>query len=130
MPILNKDTSEERRTGERSGVTGLGRPGLTAGRELIAPDDYRRHFEGRFRDSRYFLSGSEWQDYEPAYSYGYDTFERYAGQDFDAVEAELEQGWEGLRRDSRLGWAEAREAVRDGWGLMDRGPGGSGRAPD
>ena len=120
MPILNKDTNEERRTGQHSGLTGPDLGGL-AGRRLIGPDDYRRHFEGRYREADYFRAGSEWEDYEPAYRYGYDTFDEYVGQDFDDVEPELAAGWNGSRRASRLGWAEAREAVRDGWRLMQRG---------
>jgi hypothetical protein len=119
MPILNKDTSEERRTGEHGGVTALDR--RLGDRTLIGPDDYGRHFEGRFRDAHYFRAGSEWEDYEPAYRYGYDTFEQYGGQDFDDVEAELAQGWNTTRRASRLGWGEAREAVRDAWRTREQG---------
>lgn len=119
MPILNKDTNEERRTGEHSGLTGSDRS--LGGRRLIGPDDYRRHFEGRFRDAHYFRAGSEWEDYEPAYRYGYDTYEEYGSQEFDAVEPELAQGWNATRRGSRLGWSDAREAVRDAWRMRQRG---------
>ncbi|MCU0757724.1 MAG: hypothetical protein MUF07_00795 [Steroidobacteraceae bacterium] len=119
MPILNKDTSEERRTGQHSGVTGPDR--RLDERTPIGPDDYRRHFEGRFRDAHYFRAGGEWEDYEPAYRYGYDTFEQYGSQDFDEVEADLAQGWNTTRRASRLGWNDAREAVRDAWRTREQG---------
>jgi hypothetical protein len=120
MPILNKDTSEERRTGEHTGSTGLDRN--PAGRRLLPEaGEFTRHFATRFRDARYFHSGSEWEDYEPAYLYGYESFTRHRGRDFADVEPELAQGWNSTRGASRLGWSEARHAVRDGWILLERG---------
>ncbi len=65
MHILNKDTFEQRRTGEHSGVTSLDRD---LGDRRLLPDaaDYSRFFATRYRDAHYFHAGSDWEDYEPA----------------------------------------------------------------
>jgi hypothetical protein len=111
---INKDTNQERNTGQAGGG-----PSITGNRTLD-PSDYNRHFQDNFRSSGFFRSGSEWQDYEPAYQYGYDSFDRHRGRRFDEVEAELAQAWNTTRRGSKLGWEEAREAVREGWHYLER----------
>ena len=62
-----------------------------------------------------------WNDYEPAYKYGYDQYSTtYRGRDFNEVEGDLERGWEKAKADSRLAWSEAKEAVKDGWHRLER----------
>jgi hypothetical protein len=111
---INKDTNQERNTGQ-----GGGGPSITGDRKL-GSYDYSRHFEDSFRNSPFFRSGSEWQDYEPAYRHGYESYDRHRGKRFDEVESELAQSWNTTHRGSKLGWQEAREAVRDGWHCQER----------
>jgi hypothetical protein len=111
---INKDTNQERNTGQ----AGRG-PGITGDWPLSA-SDYNRHFADNFKKSRLFRSGSEWQDYEPAYQYGYDAYGQYRGRRFDEVEGELAQAWNTTRRGSKLSWQEAKEAVREGWHYLER----------
>lgn len=88
--------------------------------ERVNPTDYNHHFESSFRDRPYYASGREWNDYQPAYQYGYDTYGAYRGQRFDDVEDQLQRDWDSTRGTSRLGWNEARDAVRDGWHHIER----------
>lgn len=111
---IDKDTLQERNTGQA--VDG---PGVT-GRRMPSAFDCNRHFADGFTRSRHFGSGREWTDYEPAYQYGFDSYERYRGRDFDEVQGELAQGWNTTHRGSRLGWNEAKDAVREGWHYLER----------
>lgn len=88
--------------------------------EAINPTTYNDHFRGSYQSAPYYASGREWNDYEPAYKYGYDSYQQYAGRKFEEVEGELSQAWESTKANSRLAWAEAKEAVRDGWGYIER----------
>ena len=52
---------------------------------------------------------------KPAYRYGWDSYHRWTGRDFDQVEPELARGWDSVRGESPLAWPQARGAVRDAW---------------
>jgi hypothetical protein len=88
--------------------------------EAVNPTAYTEHFKKEYTAAPYYVSGSEWRDYEPAYKYGYDTYGQYRGRKFDEVENELGQKWDSTRANSRLAWNEARGAVRDGWHYIER----------
>ena len=88
--------------------------------EAINPTEYGAHFEREFERRVPAGAAHGWDDYAPAYRYGYDTHGRHAGRRFEDVEAELERGWDAARGDSRLDWAGAREPVQQGWQHLDR----------
>ena len=88
--------------------------------EAINPTDYGDHFKNTYRDTAYYASGRDWNDYEPAYKYGYDTYGQYRGQRFEDIEGDLERNWNATRANSRLEWNDARGAVRDGWHHIER----------
>ena len=88
--------------------------------EAVNPTDYEDHFKKNYRDTAYYKSGREWNDYQPAYQYGYDTYGQYRGQRFEDAEPTLERNWRDTRGDSRLEWNDARHAVRDGWHHIER----------
>ncbi|WP_457097050.1 glycine zipper domain-containing protein [Lysobacter sp. P5_B9] len=88
--------------------------------EAVNPTAYTEHFRKDYVSAPYYISGSEWRDYEPAYKYGYDTYGQYQGRKFDDVESELQRNWDTTRGNSRLAWNDARQAVRDGWHYIER----------
>jgi len=88
--------------------------------EAVNPTAYTEHFRKDYASAPYYISGSEWRDYEPAYKYGYDTYGQYRGRQFDDVESELQRNWDATRGNSRLAWNDARQAVRDGWHYIER----------
>lgn len=88
--------------------------------EAVNPTEYTEHFQREYRNAPYYNSERDWKDYGPAYTYGYDTYGRYRGRDFEDAEGDLERDWAQTRGDSRLAWDEARGAVRDGWRHIER----------
>ena len=88
--------------------------------EAVNPTEYSSNFENSYRAAPYYSAGREWNDYEPAYKYGYDTYGQYRGQKFEDVESDLERNWDSTRANSRLAWTEARGAVKDGWHYIER----------
>jgi uncharacterized protein YcfJ len=98
----------------------LGAKGGGALAEAVNPTEYATHFEKTYQSTPYYVAGSEWRDYEPAYKYGYDTYGQYQGQKFEQVEDALQRNWDSAKANSRLAWSEARGAVRDGWHHIER----------
>jgi hypothetical protein len=77
---------------------------------------WRESFTGR----PYYRKEFSFDDYEPAYRYGRESFARYPGKSFDAVAADLERGWDRTKAKSRLTWENAKDAVRDAWHRTER----------
>ncbi len=46
----------------------------------------------------YVTPGTRYDDYHPAYRYGWENAARYPDQAFDDAERELEKGWNNVRR--------------------------------
>ena len=88
--------------------------------EAVNPTEYHDHFKTEYKNTPYYTAGREWNDYEPAYQYGYDTYGQYRGQRFEDVETDLERNWDQTRAKSNLEWNEAKQAVRDGWHHIER----------
>ena len=88
--------------------------------EAVNPTDYNDHWKNSYTSRPYYKANSSWDDYEPAYRYGYDTYGQYRGKSFESVESDLERGWDKTRANSRLAWNDAKGAVRDGWHHIER----------
>lgn len=109
--------------GSAVGAVAGGLVGAKAGdsiAEAINPTDYTNHFQKEYKTAPYYINGSEWRDYEPAYKYGYDNYSNYRGRPFEEIEPDLQRNWETARGNSRLAWNDARGAVRDGWHYIER----------
>ena len=61
-----------------------------------------------------------YEDYQPAYRYGWEARERMGDRSFREVERDLESGWEKARGSSKLAWREAKEATNDAWQRIKR----------
>ena len=76
----------------------------------------------------YIDSTYGYDDYGPAYVYGYEAYQIHRGRSFDDVESELGSGWDKAKGNSRLTWEHAKAAVRDAWDRLvhrgERKPGG------
>ena len=91
--------------------------GALAGRSIakhdpVAEDAYWRD---NYATRPYVTSGSNYDDYGPAYRHGADAYARYPERTFDEVEPELPRDWETRRGSSRLAWENAKHASRDAW---------------
>ena len=100
------------------GVAGAKAGGAIA--EAVNPTEYTSHFKNNYQTTSYYNRDRTWDDYSPAYDYGYKTYGKYQGQKFEQVEDKLEREWNEARADSRLAWGEAKGAVRDGWHYIER----------
>lgn len=55
----------------------------------------------------------KYEDYQPAYRYGWEAHGRFEGAFFEEVEPELQRGWTTAK--PSLPWEEARLAAREAW---------------
>jgi hypothetical protein len=78
------------------------------------------YWNARFHTRPYVVADTTFEDYQPAYRYGFEARLAHEGRRFDDIEPELRDGWEKARGESRLTWGEARPAVRDEWDRMDQ----------
>lgn len=88
--------------------------------EVVNPTAYTEHFQKTYNTTSYYNKERDWNDYEPAYKYGYDQYGSYAGRKFDDVEGDLERSWNSTKANTDLAWNEARGAVKDGWHYIER----------
>jgi hypothetical protein len=65
----------------------------------------------------YANTGFTYDEYAPAYRYGWESFASRGSQGgtFESVEADLNRGWNQAKGTSRLSWEKAKEATRDAW---------------
>ena len=85
--------------------------GIANAVDPIAEDAYWRDNYS----NRPYASGSDYDEYGPAYGYGVEAYTRYPGRTFDEVEAELGRDWTSRRGRSSLEWDSAKHAARDAW---------------
>jgi uncharacterized protein (TIGR02271 family) len=76
-------------------------------------DTYTAEFR-RYHTTTFAGSGMNYEDYEPAYRYGYDLgmHERYRGRDWVALEADARRDWETHHPGT---WERFKAAIRYGW---------------
>ena len=105
------------------GAVGGGLAGKGAA-EKTNPTVEDTYWRDNYSTRPYVKTGNKYDDYQPAYRYGWESRERHTGRRFDEVENDLERGWQSAKGNSRLAWTEAREATRDAWHrLENRMPG-------
>ena len=85
--------------------------GIANAVDPVAEDAYWRDNYSK----RPYASGSDYEEYGPAYGYGVEAYTRYPGRTFDDVEAELRRDWNSRRGRSSLEWDNAKHAARDAW---------------
>ncbi len=108
---VGKDTTEREQT-IRDTVrrTEVNVEDLGKGRDSALHSDFRRDF-----DARYGASGGNYDEYAPAYNYGYAMAAdpRYRGKRFDEVEPDLRSDYG--RRYPNSAWERMKDSVRYGW---------------
>jgi hypothetical protein len=63
----------------------------------------------------YAIAGNTYDDYGPAYQYGWEAHGRHHVSKFAEIETILERDWEKAKGKSRLAWKDAKAATRDAW---------------
>ena len=72
----------------------------------------------KYEREHYFQQGMTYDDYQPAYRFGYELRKRHSGGRFEDFERDLGSEWEKVKAKSRLGWEHAKHAVRAAWDHM------------
>jgi len=67
--------------------------------------------------SRPYATGRNYEDFRPAYQYGYESGQHHMGRKWDEVESDLKSGWEKFEGKRGAGgtWESVKHAVRDAW---------------
>src|SRR5688572_25729038 len=82
-------------------------------------DDETKYWRSQYEREPYFQKDMTWDDYEPAYRFGYDWHERHRGRRFEDFESDMSSKWDEFKMKSRLKWEHAKHAVRAGWNRME-----------
>ncbi len=90
--------------------------------EEVNPTGEREYWREHFASRPYGMSIYGFEEYEPAYRYGWESYKRYDGEDhsFASFEDELGRGWDAAKGQSKLVWHEAKDATRDAWSKAHR----------
>jgi uncharacterized protein YcfJ len=88
--------------------------------EQLDPTAEDAYWAENYRTRPYVEKGAPYDDYRPAYQYGWESRNQFRDRRFDDIEPELQQGWTGRHGRSKLGWEKAKQAARDAWDRIDR----------
>ncbi len=87
--------------------------------EAIDPTAEEAYWRESYSSRSYVAADSNYDDYRPAYEYGWQSRSRYAGKTFDQAETDLQRDWESNRGKSTLSWDRAKLATRDAWDRIE-----------
>jgi hypothetical protein len=99
-------------------VTEVGR-GKTIAR-TVDPSVEDAYWSQNYCKRPYYDPSIPYEEYRPAYRYGWEARAIHSRCAFEAVEAELKMNWESARAQSTLSSEKAMAAVRDAWDRVDR----------
>lgn len=100
--------------------------GGKAAAEAVNPALEDRHWKAAYKDRPYVASGAPYEQYQPAYKFGWEARLMHRDRRWSEVEPELGERWSERREGSTLGWEHARDAAHDAWHRLSH-PGEEGR---
>jgi len=105
----------------------VGGPVSKGAAEKIDPTPEDENWRQNYASQAYIDKSRPFEDYQPAYRLGYESYSRYstAGKTYEEIEVELRDEYERLPRRSTLSWEQARPATRAAWervAVRDFGP--------
>ena len=67
--------------------------------------------------SRPYATGRSYEEFRPAYRYGYESGVHHMGRSWNEVESDLRTGWDKFEGKSAGGaaWENVKDAVKDAW---------------
>jgi hypothetical protein len=95
---------------------GLAGKGVAESIDPTAEEAYWRKNYG----SRPYAKDASFDDYQPAYQYGWEARGRANKQSWGQSERDLGAGWDKARGKSKLDWEKAKHAARDAWDRVER----------
>jgi hypothetical protein len=88
--------------------------------ESVNPTAEHEYWRKNYVTRPYVTSGTSYDQYAPAYQYGWESRGRHADRDYTEVESDLGRNWDKAKGKSSLKWDQANNAVRDGWEHVGR----------
>ncbi len=89
--------------------------------EKIDPTTETTYWKSTYTSRPYFKKDDQFEDFEPAYRYGWESRLRHVDKEWPDVETDLSRDWETARGKSSLTWDRARPATRDAWDRVTSG---------
>lgn len=89
-----------------------------AAAEGVNPTAEEAYWQEAYHREPYYETGRTYDDYGPAYAYGWSTRPSRTGG-FEQAEVELARDWVTRRGSSTLDWEQARPATRAAWDRLD-----------
>ena len=83
--------------------------------EAINPTAEHEFWRMEYKNRPYFTTGTPYEQYGPAYQYGWASYKNNKGKTFIEVEPQLGRDWESRRGQSKLSWIHSKEAAHDAW---------------
>jgi len=83
--------------------------------EAVNPTAEDAYWREEYRNRPYYEQSIAYDEYAPAYRYGWESRGRYVGKHYEEVESDLGRDWDRFKGKSRLNWERARHATRDAW---------------
>lgn len=83
--------------------------------EAVNPTVEDAYWRGTYVERPYVETGRNYEYYQPAYRFGWESYSQYGQREFDEMDETLSREWDTRRGDSKQTWNEAREAARDAW---------------
>jgi hypothetical protein len=93
-------------------VGGLAGKGIA---EDVNPTAEDRYWRDNYVSRPYIIANTSYDQYAPAYRYGWEAPRNHRGKTFDDVERDLGRNWDRVKGQSRLKWEHAKHAARDAW---------------
>jgi len=94
--------------------------------EAINPTTEHAYWRSEFVKRPYVTIDSPYDQYGPAYQYGWESYAAHGAKAkaFDEVEPELRRAWDNRRGNSKLSWEQAQAATRDAWQRVEKAASG------
>lgn len=108
--------------GIAAGAAAGGLAGGLAGKsaaEMVNPTVEDTYWRANFQSRPYFFKNANYEHFQPAYRYGWESYIKYTGRKFDDVEADLKRDWVANKSNGKLEWKLARSPARDAWDRLE-----------
>jgi len=87
--------------------------------ESIDPTEEDAYWRDNYKSRPYASDAVSYDEYRPAYQYGWESRASRPSTTWDQAESDLERGWDTTKYKTQLGWDKAKHAAHDAWERVD-----------
>ena len=88
--------------------------------EMINPTTEHEYWRKEYEKRSYFTMGTRYEQYGPAFQFGWESCAKHKGKTFKDVESVLAGDWDHCRGKSKLSWSHAKGATQDAWQRVEK----------